>query len=374
MNILFDLKATQPNGANKRHGGGRYGEKILRRISERGIKVSCFYDSTNWLNPEIRELCEKSSYPLYDIKERSLQKIIIDEKIDRLYTCLATSIQEELPCPIYGTLHGLRKLETPLDFVYNMYRHPFMEKTKMFLYQLFPKLYYKKVYGLTRKTIAKKNLALIVVSNHTRYSLISYFPEMADKEIPVFYSPDTSSSLIINRTTSEKYFLVVSGNRWEKNNIRAMIAFDRLVTNGLLPNVRMKVTGAKGDEFKYKFDNLERFDFLGYVDDDELAKLYANAYLFVYPSLNEGFGYPPLEAMKYGTPVISSCVSSLAEVLASGALFFSPFSIDEVMNRMLMMMDSEIHAMYSKEGHKQFLKIQKKQTEDLDGLVDYIIK
>lgn len=374
MKILFDLSATQPNGANKRHGGGIYGEIILKRMAARGIRLLCYYDSKRWLNPEMMELCESNDYPLFDINEKNLKEIVRDEKIDRLYTCLATNILTELPCTIYGTLHGLRHLETPLDPIFRMYKNPFKRPFRMFLYRLFPNLYYKRVYEVTKKSIFKENQKLVVVSNHTRYSLISFFPEMAQKEIPVFYSPDTSSKLLIERDCKDKYFLLVSGNRWEKNNIRAMIAFDRLISKGLISNMKMKVAGANGTEFRYKFSNRECFDFLGYVDDNELARLYANAYLFVYPSLNEGFGYPPLEAMNYSTPVISSCISSLAEVLAGGVLFFSPFSVDEIMNRMLMMMNTDIHEKYSKEGHEQFLKIQRKQKEDLDGLIDYIIK
>lgn len=54
--ILFDLTATQPIGSNKRHGGGKYGEVVLRRILERGLPVACYYDSNKWLNPDMKSL------------------------------------------------------------------------------------------------------------------------------------------------------------------------------------------------------------------------------------------------------------------------------------------------------------------------------
>lgn len=54
--ILFDLVATQPSGTSIRHGGGKYGEVVLRRILERGLPVSCYYDSNKWLNPDIKSL------------------------------------------------------------------------------------------------------------------------------------------------------------------------------------------------------------------------------------------------------------------------------------------------------------------------------
>jgi glycosyltransferase involved in cell wall biosynthesis len=62
--------------------------------------------------------------------------------------------------------------------------------------------------------------------------------------------------------------------------------------------------------------------FTGYVEDDDLPALYANAQVFVYPSLYEGFGLPPLEAMACGTPVITSNSSSLPEVVGKAGLTF----------------------------------------------------
>lgn len=77
-----------------------------------------------------------------------------------------------------------------------------------------------------------------------------------------------------------RYFLAVSGNRWEKNNLRAVMAFDRLVADGRLPqDVKMIVTGIRDNIFKYRVKNPDRFVFLGYVDDDVLEQLYTDAYL-----------------------------------------------------------------------------------------------
>ena len=118
--------------------------------------------------------------------------------------------------------------------------------------------------------------------------------------------------------------------------------------------------------------NPDRFVFLGYVDDDVLEQLYTDAYLFVYPSLNEGFGYPPIEAMRYGVPVIASPLSSMAEICGAGCLYFDPFSVEEIMNRMLMMMQPEIYQEYSCKGQEQYKRVLEKQQKDLDELIDYI--
>ncbi|MHC9544301.1 MAG: glycosyltransferase family 4 protein [Vulcanimicrobiota bacterium] len=79
--------------------------------------------------------------------------------------------------------------------------------------------------------------------------------------------------------------------------------------------------------------NLEkRVIMLGYVQAAELPLLYAGAELFVYPSLYEGFGFPPLEAMACGTPVACSRTSSLPEVVGTSALLFDPLSPDDMAN------------------------------------------
>jgi glycosyltransferase involved in cell wall biosynthesis len=68
--------------------------------------------------------------------------------------------------------------------------------------------------------------------------------------------------------------------------------------------------------------------FTGYVDDDALPELYAAARVFAYPSLYEGFGIPPLEAMACGTPVVASTAGALPEVLGDAALLVEPHDVD----------------------------------------------
>lgn len=372
MNLLFDLVSTQPLGKTKRHGAGIYGEIIFKRMSELGKQFYAYYDSTKWINPEIMTICSKNNIKLFDLARMPLVDIVVDNHIDRVYSCLPSSIPSKLPCELYGTLHGLRFLETPNDDVFYNYKHSFKENLMFWVRQHLSTYFRNRRYRQMKEEYVDKDMHLIVVSNHTYSSLLSFYPEMADKDIRIFYSPDTSSKSAVSVNNGENYFLLVSGNRWVKNNVRAIEAFDNLVSKGLIKNVKMKITGAKGTEYKYVIQNPECFEFLGYVEDSELANLYANAYLLVYPSLNEGFGYPPLEAMNFSTPVICSAISSTTEICSGGVLFFNPFSVDEIMTRMLLMMNEDIHNEYSEKGHKRFLEIQNRQIQDLDALVEYI--
>ena len=74
--------------------------------------------------------------------------------------------------------------------------------------------------------------------------------------------------------------------------------------------------------------------FLGYLPDDTLAVLYRLAAVFVFPSLYEGFGLPPLEAMASGTPVVTSNVSSLPEVTGDAAVLVDPYDVDSIVDGM----------------------------------------
>lgn len=375
MNLLFDLAATQPNTSGKRHGGGRYGEIVLLRMLERGIKFGVFYDSTRWLNPEIENSCKRCDILMHDVHNSTIEDIIKEYGYTRLYSCLPGKLSELTCCEVYGTIHGLRELETPLDKIFYRYRVSYKEYLKFTIKRIFSKKFHNFKRGQYLRRYIKTRFHLITVSEHSRYAFLSYFPELKGTELKVFYSPNTSSNRLIEKeNTKTRYFMAVSGNRWEKNNLRAIIAFDRLVSeHRLSKDIRMIVTGTNGDDFKYKIKNPDRFYFAGYVDYEELERLYANAYLFVYPSLNEGFGYPPMEAMRYGVPVIASPLSSMAEICSGAALYFNPYSIEEIMNRMMMMMNPTIYEEYKIKALHQYDYIKNRQDKDLDSLIDYIM-
>ena len=81
-------------------------------------------------------------------------------------------------------------------------------------------------------------------------------------------------------------------------------------------------------------------DVMDYVDDNMLGSLYKNAAMFVMPSLYEGFGVPVLEAMSFGTPVISSFASSLPEVGGDACLYFDPRDETDLVEKMNLIVTS----------------------------------
>lgn len=372
--ILFDLTAIQPIGSIKRHGGGKYGEVVLRQILKRGLPVTCYYDSKKWLNPDIKNLLGGK---LIDLNDISLKQMVQQTGATAIYSALP---QLQLfmfdGCKVIGTIHGLRRLETPADPQCFQYKNIGLRGISLYLFQsLFPNLYKRTLCKYKLKEWSNPLFHFVTVSNHSACSIKTYFPEFKDKEIPVFYSPSTSSNKQLTTRYVDRYYMLVSGSRPDKNNLRAIKALDMLFSDGYMSDFNVKITGAKNAaNYRYKIKNPDRFKFMGYVDEDELEQLYHDAYALIYPSLNEGFGYPPLEAMHYGVPVIASPYTSIPEVCEGAALYFNPFSVEEIAARILYVSNLNVHAQYAERSLTQYDKVTRKQNEDLDHLVDYIYK
>jgi glycosyltransferase involved in cell wall biosynthesis len=124
-----------------------------------------------------------------------------------------------------------------------------------------------------------------------------------------------------------------------KNLLRLVRAYARLRQDGKLPH-RLVLGGPPGWGSQALGAEIERLGLaddvtlLGYVPQEEAPQWYAAAELFVYPSLYEGFGLPPLEAMACGTPVIVAASSSLPEVVGDAGLLVSPLNVDAMANAM----------------------------------------
>jgi len=374
--ILFYLECTQPGKTGKRHGGGRYGEIVFKRIVEKGFPVAAFYNSGKWFNPEISKLIEDNNIDFYDAQKAPLEKVIMQNGFERVYYPMEVygRLMQIDCCELYGTVHGLRAMELKFDpFIFRYKRIRWKEKFVFLTKFLFPGIGYKHAREHYRQIIENENFHFAMVSNHSCYMMHSFFPNSKQRKIPCFYSPSTSSEKELSTRCTEKYFLMVSANRWEKNVLRGIMAFDRLFSMGYLQDCRVKITGVeKAEAFFYKIQNKDRFGFYGYVDDSELEQLYHDAYAFVYPTQNEGFGYPPLEAMHYGVPVITSSHTSVPEVCGDAVLYFNPYSIEEIMARILAISEPKNHAEYSQRAKQRFELITARQREDLDNLINFI--
>lgn len=131
----------------------------------------------------------------------------------------------------------------------------------------------------------------------------------------------------------DDFLLFVGTIEPRKNLLRLIRAFeDVLKKSGLRP--QLVIAGPEGWLTNELFDHVKTRDFgdrlrwTGYVSDEDLSSLYSSCRAFIYPSIYEGFGLPPLEAMACGAPVISSRIPSIMEVLGDAAHLVSPTDVD----------------------------------------------
>ena len=192
-------------------------------------------------------------------------------------------------------------------------------------------------------------------------------------DVVVCHSPIDFSTLYEPNENKQNYFLLISANRWIKNNYRAIKALDDMFSMGLIEDKEVVVLGVGRLNFSRYVSNQEKFHFLDYVDYATLENYFNDAFCFIYPSLNEGFGYPPIQAMKYGTPVIASAISSIPEICQNAVAYFNPYSKNELQNRVLHISTNNNY--YNGLKEKGFIRIdnlKKMQKEMLESLIDLV--
>ena len=205
---------------------------------------------------------------------------------------------------------------------------------------LYPKQHNKKAVfteKLTLKRAAKKAYKILSVSENTKKDLVEQFdirnqnieiiPNAASDTFGII-EQDKCKSLNNKYDLPEKFIFSVGTLEPRKNYPELLKSYAKIAPYH--PDIHLVIAGKKGwlsDSIFKTVDALKLNDkvhFLGYVDEEDLAVLYNLAQLFVYPSLYEGFGIPPLEAMKCACPVVTSNTSSLPEVVGDAALCVNP--------------------------------------------------
>lgn len=201
--------------------------------------------------------------------------------------------------------------------------------------------------------LIKASSAIITISEATKNDIIDFY-RIKNKPIYVipcginkniFYPVNELQIEIINRKYNlSNYILFVSEIRPYKNLFRLIKAFGNLH----ISNIDLVIVGAlskfgKDDilALPHKLGIENRVKFLGYIQDNDLPAVYSGASMLVFPSLTEGFGIPPLEAMSCGCPVITSNTSSMPEVCGDAALYIDPYNIDSITNAINLLINND---------------------------------
>jgi len=139
-----------------------------------------------------------------------------------------------------------------------------------------------------------------------------------------------------------EYFFSVGKIEPRKNLNRLIQSFLQLIDQPRYQKLSLVIAGPQGWDTEIEKFKHPQIYLLGSVDDSHLALLYKEALAFVYPSIYEGFGIPPLEAMSLGCPVIMSNTSSLSEIgTPQSNLFIDPYSVEELTQAMQQIADNK---------------------------------
>lgn len=216
---------------------------------------------------------------------------------------------------------------------------------------LFPEFFgitslrYKILFQNTLRTSDK----IIAISNNTKEDLINHFKVPEDKIVVIYLAaddkfkqlPSKEIEIIKNKYHLNFPFILYVGSFMKHKNIPSLIkAFYKFRQSDyyLYNPYKLVFVGAKKWQYReilemvYELNLKDDVVFLGSIPDDDLPAIYNAANLFVYPSIYEGFGLPPLEAMACGCPVITSNTSSLPEVVGNAAVLVDTSNIDDLVD------------------------------------------
>jgi glycosyltransferase involved in cell wall biosynthesis len=215
---------------------------------------------------------------------------------------------------------------------------------------LFPTAHNKKAVFLEKlffKKALKRSAHITAVSTNTKRDIINKFHHDESKISTIFcgagsaFRPikkETLRSFARQTKLPDKFFLAVGTIEPRKNYKRLIKAF--AAVSKVAPNYHLIIVGKNGWQFEEVHEEIrknylgKKVHTLGYLSEQSLVKLYNLATALVFPSLYEGFGIPPLEAMSCGCPVIASNTSSIPEVVGDAGLLVNPENPEQLARAM----------------------------------------
>jgi glycosyltransferase involved in cell wall biosynthesis len=280
--LLSDGRWTGP------HGIGRFAGEVLSRLPghtqlENGPRVFSPADSF-WL-----------TYQIFTKRPR----VFFSPGFNPPLLC---------PAPLVFTIHDLIQIQVPEVST--------LDKL----------LYYRAIL----RPAARRAYRVLTVSNFCRNEIVEWCGLPADRVVNVGNGVGHVFHPVGPRyEPGFPYMFYVGSQRRHKNLRRLTQAFRKID----YPNLHLLITGSGTPEFRAYLDGAgvtDRVRFLGCVTDEKLAAIYRGAILLVLPSVSEGFGLPPLEAMACGTPVVVSRCTAPPEVVGNAGILVDPFDIEDL--------------------------------------------
>ncbi|WP_321311698.1 glycosyltransferase [Halarcobacter sp.] len=372
MNILMDLLAIQSEGSRGR-GIGRYSEELSKNILKlHSADVTLLLNS---LFPEHKEDILNTFSSLIDEKNiqeyRLLDSSDKDFKNKSLFNNINSFLIEKQFSKynnadiihFHSIFEGLEGKADTLKTFLNITNL----KTVITLYDLIPLIFkdtylvnedVRKWYFNKLRLIYEADL-LFAISDATREDAINILGIPEEKVINISGAIDSSNffklktkndneKTLIKYGINQPYLMYTGGIDFRKNLEVSIEAFSKIKQKNF-ENFQYVIVCKINDDQRKSFQELiKKLDipdnkviFTGFVSDEELNYLYNKAYLFIFPSIYEGFGLPVLEAMSCGTPVIGSNASSIPEIIGRDDCMFDPTSIEDISNKIDYVLDDK---------------------------------
>ena len=324
------------------YGIGTYVRNLLRQLAlldkETDYVLLCRREDADFaetLGENFKALTERAGQ--YSVTEQISVPIHVGRTAPHLFHTPHYVLPALTPCRSIVTIHDCIHLLFP-QYLRNRMAHIYART-----------MYWTAVHRASR---------ILTVSEASKRDILRFFdvPQERVTVIPnaidqAFYEnpPEEEIDRVRERYQLHDRFLMYAGNVKPHKNLERLIEAFGLLRHRGFENLKLLITGSEISRYATLRRAVHRHNlhqyvrFLGFQSQTTLAALYRLADVFVFPSLYEGFGLPPLEAMACGTPVVVSNVSSLPEVVGDAAIQVNPYDAGAIADGIhLVLSDAEV--------------------------------
>ena len=275
---------------------------------------------------------------------------------------------EQVTLPKLAKRHEVDILHSPANMAPLFYRGASIVHIHDLCFVVNPQWYsylFHSVYNFVIPRLARKATRVITNSNNSRNDLLQFCDIPAEKVSLIYWAVDESFTplpevLPENGVDIPKEgFILYVGSLEPRKNISTLVeAFEHLRSENPQLKTKLILIGGESPLFADVRLKIKKFRedviFKGFVEDVALREYYRQATVVAYPSLYEGFGLPPLEAMASGAAVVTSITSSIPEVVGDAALMVSPYDYQQLSDALSkVILDKNLREHLQKAGLKQ---------------------
>lgn len=381
--IYFDLLSAQPINGVQFHGGGEYIKSVFKVLTSNycdSCELHVLFNNELFIDDWILNMIHESRITVHNVNSTDqIVEVVSKDAGNSSNCCFYTGMiypyaSKRFPDGIMkiGVCHGLRPLEKLYDFEQWRYIHGGHE-WKEYVRSILRRKHAQKMLEIKFTNMLDNFDIIITDSQHSKYSIKKFLPGIQKStDLRVFYPPlkhvDCNETQENSKIDCDGFIMLISANRWLKNAYRGVQAIDALYERRLI-NIKTRVYGNLPESIRKTINHKDKFEFIEYVSTEELEHAYSRCKLFFYPTLNEGFGLPPMEAMKYGKTCVISSVCSLPEIYGESVYYCNPYDIEEMSNRILMALEIPIDKQVIEEKITRILEKQASDTETLCKLL-----